>query len=123
MQIRVYYEDTDVGGVVYHSNYINFCERARSELFFKRGASPIFAGCHFVVRKLNARYIKPALFGDILVVSTGIKKLKYASLLLEQIIYRDEQKIFSLDVEVVFMKNQKIAPIPKDIKEVFADNG
>jgi len=53
VKIRVYYEDTDAGGVVYHSNYLNFCERARSELFFQKELSPVLQNGHFVARKLD----------------------------------------------------------------------
>ena len=60
MQLRVYYEDTDTGGVVYHSNYLNFCERARSELFFQRGLSPHKTNAFFVVSHIDAKFIKPA---------------------------------------------------------------
>ncbi|MGE4457522.1 MAG: hotdog domain-containing protein, partial [Arcobacteraceae bacterium] len=53
MQIRVYYEDTDTGGVVYHSNYLNFCERARSEAFFRLGMSPELSSGHFVAKRIE----------------------------------------------------------------------
>ncbi|MGD9625492.1 MAG: acyl-CoA thioesterase, partial [Arcobacter sp.] len=52
MKLRVYYEDTDAGGIVYHSNYLNFCERARSDVFFQKGFSPVLEGGHFVAKKI-----------------------------------------------------------------------
>ncbi|MDO9208030.1 MAG: YbgC/FadM family acyl-CoA thioesterase, partial [Sulfuricurvum sp.] len=91
MQIRVYYEDTDVGGVVYHSNYLNFCERARSQLFFDAGRSPILAEGHLVAKHIEADYIKSAKFGDLLTVDTLLKSIKNASFTLIQRIYRDEE--------------------------------
>ena len=93
MQVRVYYEDTDIGGVVYYANYLKFCERARSEMFFERGVSPIIEGGAFVVKSLKAEYIKSARFGDILDVETKLSELKGASALLSQKIYRDGEPL------------------------------
>ncbi len=58
MKYRIYYEDTDCGGVVYYANYLKFCERARSELFFQKGLSPHNNDEFFVVKNVNADYIK-----------------------------------------------------------------
>ena len=76
MQIKIYYEDTDTGGVVYHSNYLNFCERARSEAFFKKGMTPVLDDGHFVARKVEADYFIPAKLGDTLHVETRLFFLK-----------------------------------------------
>ena len=65
MRIRVYYEDTDCGGIVYHTNYIKYCERARSELFFAQGTPPSHATCGFVVSALEAKFLGFAKLGDI----------------------------------------------------------
>ena len=101
MQIRVYYEDTDVGGVVYHSNYLNFCERARSEAFFKRSKNPILESGHFVARKLNADFFKSAKLGDMLDIQTQLIEMKAASFTLKQTIFRDDEKIFELEILLV----------------------
>jgi acyl-CoA thioester hydrolase len=103
LKIRVYYEDTDLGGVVYHSNYLNFCERARSELFFSRGQSPVLNEGHFVAKSLEAEYIRPALFGDILEVKTELLSLKYASFTLQQTIYRGEEKLFAMKIKLAYL--------------------
>ncbi len=103
MKIRVYYEDTDLGGVVYHSNYLNFCERARSELFFSKGQSPVLDGGHFVAKSLEANYIKPALFADVLEVKTELTSLKFASFTLRQSIYRGEEKIFEMKIKLAYL--------------------
>jgi acyl-CoA thioester hydrolase len=120
MKIRIYYEDTDIGGIVYHSKYINFCERARSELFFEKGLSPIFEDYHFVVKKLEADFIESAGLGEIIEIKTKVIEKKRASLLLEQNIYRekDEKLIFSMKVLLVCMKKDKIAKIPDYFLEV-----
>jgi len=119
VQIRVYYEDTDCGGVVYHSNYISFCERARSELFFQKGLSPHKENEFFVVKHLEANFIKPAVFADILEVKTSMTTIKNASLCMNQDIYRGEELIFQATVKVAYLKNGKPSKIPLDILEVF----
>ena len=112
MQIRVYYEDTDVGGVVYHSNYLNFCERARSDAFFSRGLTPVLDGGHFVARKVVADYISSAKLGDLLDVKTSLVKMRAASFVLLQTIYKDEKKLFEMQITLAYItfegKPQKI---------------
>lgn len=112
MKIRVYYEDTDMGGVVYHSNYLNFCERARSEAFFSREITPVLEGGHFVARKLNADFIASAKLGDTLEIKSELLKMKAASFVLKQTIYKEEKKIFELEIVLAYItfegKPQKI---------------
>ena len=122
MKIQVYYEDTDCGGVVYHSNYLNFCERARSELFFQKGLSPHNGDEFFVVKRIEANYIKPALFGDVLEVQTKLIDKKNTSLTMEQNIYRNDEHLFSMLVTVVFLKNMKPSRIPQELMVVFNEN-
>ena len=119
MQIRVYYEDTDTGGVVYHSNYLNFCERARSELFFQKNLSPHKENEFFVVRHIEADFIKSAVLGDLLEVKTNLTHFKAASLTITQDIFRDNVLIFQAIVKVVYLKNGKPAKIPVELLEVF----
>ena len=85
--VRIYYEDTDCGGIVYHTNYIKYCERARSEIFFSAGILPNTERIGFVVRKLNTEFLDSAKLGDLLVVKTKIMKLGQTSLTLLQEIY------------------------------------
>ena len=119
MKIRVYYEDTDTGGVVYHSNYINFCERARSEAFFKKGLSPALDSGHFVARKLEADYLKSAKLGDELEITTEFLDMKAASFRLLQKIYRDEKVIFTLNITLVYITLEgKPQKITQDVKEL-----
>lgn len=119
MQIQVYYEDTDAGGVVYHSNYLNFCERARSDAFFKKGLSPILDSGHFVARKVVADYIMSAKLGDILDVKTSLVKMGGASFILVQTIHKEDKKIFELEVTLAYItfegKPQKIDTSTKEL--------
>jgi len=103
MQIRVYYEDTDTGGVVYHSNYLNFCERARSEAFFSRGLSPVLEQGHFVAKRVEADYITSAKLGDLLEVKNELIKMRGASFDLRQEIFKEEIKIFELVISLVYI--------------------
>ncbi|MDY3113190.1 MAG: YbgC/FadM family acyl-CoA thioesterase [Helicobacter sp.] len=134
MQIRVYYEDTDCGGIVYHTNYLKYCERARSEIFFKNKIPPLvksgggFVG--FVVKEMDIKFLSPAKLGDILEVNTRILKLQNASVELEQKIIlkerlesKEQKEIFIAKVVLVCLesKTQKIVKIPQILKEVFKE--
>ncbi|MBN2815697.1 MAG: YbgC/FadM family acyl-CoA thioesterase [Campylobacterales bacterium] len=103
MQIRVYYEDTDAGGVVYHANYLKYCERARSEAFYEKGLSPVLAEGHFVARKLMADYIVSAKLGDMLEVQNTLVSMKGASFVVKQQIYKESIKIFELEVVLAYI--------------------
>ena len=119
MKIRVYYEDTDAGGIVYHSNYLNFCERARSEVFYDRGMTPVLSHGHFVARRLSAEYISSAKLGDLLEVRGELLDMKAASFRLRQSIYLEEKKIFQLEITLAFItfdgKPQKIDVPTKEL--------
>ncbi|WP_345984373.1 YbgC/FadM family acyl-CoA thioesterase [Sulfurimonas sp. HSL-1656] len=103
MTIRVYYEDTDTGGVVYYANYLKFCERARSELFFSKGESPLFEGGHFVVRHLEADYLGSAVLGDLLEVSAEVVSVRGTGLQMHQKVRRGGELLFTLDVQLVYL--------------------
>ncbi len=103
MQLRVYYEDTDVGGVVFYANYLKFCERARSEAFFEKGLSPVLENGHFVVKDLNASYLSSAKLGDLLHVKSFLVEVKKVSFKLHQEVYRGDEKIFEMDITLVFI--------------------
>ena len=108
MEIRVYYEDTDMGGVVYYANYLKFCERARSEYFFQQGNTPHLQGGEFVVANLQATYKASAKLGDILNVKTEVLALKSSSLLLKQSVYTDDVLLFEMDIKLGFVQEGKI---------------
>ena len=118
MKIRVYYEDTDLGGVVYHSNYLNFCERARSELFFSKGESPVLDGGHFVAKHIEADYKKPAVFGDELDIHTKLLSFKSASFTLQQTVFRGDEKLFEMKIKLAYLSHEgKIKCFDEETKE------
>jgi acyl-CoA thioester hydrolase len=117
LKIRVYYEDTDTGGIVYHSNYLNFCERARSEVFFSRGMTPELESGHFVARKIVADYFRPAKLGDILEVKTELVEMKNASFSLKQTIYKDDTKLFELVITLAYIDFEGRAQKLKEVKD------
>ena len=117
MQIRVYYDDTDAGGIVYHANYLKFCERARSELFFEHGKTLSIDGAHFVVRHIDADFLKSAKLGDMVEVKHEILEIKNTSLRLLQHVWLDDIKIFEMKSLMVFAKNGKPCKMSLEVKE------
>lgn len=122
MKIRVYYEDTDVGGVVYHSNYLNFCERARSELFFERLPEIFDAHMgHFLLVKAECEFKKSAKIGDILEIKSTLLELKKASVRLKQEIFKNETLIFRAIFTLAFVKSGKASAMSEKISTAFKE--
>ncbi|GIT97292.1 acyl-CoA thioester hydrolase [Sulfurovum sp. TSL1] len=120
MKVRVYYEDTDAGGIVYHTNYIKYCERARSEIFFQRGMKPTLGDqSGFVVRDIKAGFLATAVLGDILEVTTKILTRKRSSLVLLQEVWKEEVKLFSMEVVLVYVEEGKPCRIPEVFEDIF----
>ena len=120
MKIRVYYEDTDAGGIVYHTNYMKYCERARSEVFFQRGMIPSQSDSSgFVVRDIKASFLATSTLGDTLNVTSKILTLKSSSLVLLQEVWKEEVKVFSMEVVLVYIDKRKPCRIPEAFKEIF----
>jgi acyl-CoA thioester hydrolase len=125
LDIRVYYEDTDSGGVVYYANYLKFIERGRSEflreLGFEQDQLISDQGVIFAVRSLQAEYLSPALFNDLLTIHTQVKKSRRASLIFSQKIrdLKQNKVLFEAQVTVACLDVQNFKPraIPSDILE------
>ena len=102
LPIRVYYEDTDFSGFVYHANYLKFCERARSDCLRLLGIhhheleSSSKSG--FVVRSMNCEFLKPAVIDDVLEVQTCFVSAKGARMFLKQSVWRGHDELFRADV-------------------------
>jgi len=118
VKIRVYYEDTDAAGIVYYANYLKFCERARSEAFFKRGLTPQSTEGYFVVKRLEAEYVKPAKLGDLLEVKTELLERRGASITLLQTVLKEDEKFFEMKVKLAFLKEGRAAKIPESLYSI-----
>jgi acyl-CoA thioester hydrolase len=120
VKIRVYYEDTDAGGIVYHANYLKYCERARSEIFFEAGMRP-FEGerSGFVVRRAECDFLGRARLGDLVEVRTRLLTLKRASVTLLQEIVLDDETIFRAHIHLAYLAGGKPARIPEKFIELF----
>ena len=120
MKIRVYYEDTDAGGIVYHTNYIKYCERARSEIFFQRDMKPTLGyKSGFVVRDLKASFLATSALGDTLEVTTKVLTHKRSFIVLLQEVWKEEVKIFSMEVVLVYVNEGKPYRIPEEFEDIF----
>ncbi|MEZ5813431.1 MAG: tol-pal system-associated acyl-CoA thioesterase [Alphaproteobacteria bacterium] len=113
--IRIYYEDTDAGGVVYHANYIAYGERARAEFLRHIGhqSSDLAKdfGTTFVVKHIEIEYLKPAFLDDLLTVHTSITSLKNSSFTMHHEIQKAGQIIADLHVVLVCVDATAIKPI------------
>ena len=127
--LRVYYEDTDLAGIVYYANYLKFIERARTEfvrdLGVDQGVLKAEQGVVFAVRRVKADYLTPALFDDVLEVRTTPMQVTGARIVLQQDVMREEVKLFGSVVTLVALTDQgRPARIPADIRQrMIADGG
>ncbi len=122
---RIYYEDTDSGGVVYYANYLKFFERARSDFLRSLGVSQsdLIAEKNliFVVRKCTIEYISPAKLDDEIDVNVEVKEVRNASILIEQKITKSAKILSHLNVEIVCVAADNFKPkkIPQNLKTLF----
>ena len=125
MQVRVYYEDTDFTGIVYHANYLRFMERGRTKYLRLLGADQhaLFAeaqneapGFAFVVRSMQIEYLKPARMDDVLDVVTVPADIRGASITLAQEVRRGEDVLVEARVKVAFVSGGRARPIPKALR-------
>ena len=123
-KLKVYYEDTDSGGVVYYANYLKFLERARTEALFSIGFSNKKIQEEFdaliIVKSCNIEYKKSAFLEDELTIRSFVKSITKTSFFMNQIITKDEKIIVEAQVHLVFIdKNGKPIKIPEDIYSKF----
>lgn len=127
MQIRVYYEDTDFSGIVYHANYLRFMERGRTNHLRLMGAEQhaLFAqaeseapGFAFVVRSMALDYFKPARMDEVLDIVTWPVVVKGASITLAQEVRRGEELLVKAEVRVAFISEGRAHPIPKALRDL-----
>ncbi|MBC7585114.1 tol-pal system-associated acyl-CoA thioesterase [Tardiphaga sp. vice352] len=125
MQVRVYYEDTDFSGIVYHANYLRFMERGRTNYLRLLGADQraLFAeaeseapGFAFVVRSMTLEYLKPSRMDDLLDIVTRPIEVKGASILMGQEVWRGDELLLEAKVKVAFVSGGRAKPIPKALR-------
>jgi len=120
--VRVYYEDTDAGGVVYYANYLRFMERARTEWLRAMGFDqPVLAAEHhllFVVRAVNIDYLKPSRFDDNLQVTVEVVNVGGSRIRFLQRVLRGGEEIVRADVDVVCVNTDTFRParVPREMR-------
>jgi len=115
---RVYYEDTDAGGVVYHANYLRFAERARTEWLRELGFNQSGLDVLFVVRRVEIDYLAPARLDHVLTIKTSLQNISRASITLEQDFYSDGKLMAKAIVVIVCVGRKELRPvsIPDEIR-------
>jgi len=127
MPVRVYYQDTDAAGVVFHATYLDFMERARVEWLRSQGFEPQELARRFrlvfIVRHLEVAYVKPAVLDDLLVVTAAVQKLGRAQLTLVQEVLRGREALVraSVNLACVATGSLKPMPVPEEVLASFAD--
>lgn len=119
--LRVYYEDTDLAGIVYYANYLKFIERARTEwvrtLGIDQARLKAEEGIVFAVRRVEANYLTPAKFDDVLTVETSIGEITGARITLSQVVYRGDERLFDAMVMLVALTDGgRPARLPADVR-------
>lgn len=123
--LRVYYEDTDAGGIVYHSIFLNFAERARTECLRHMGLEQTILkekeNIIFVVTKAEIAYKRPARLDDILVVETRLNTIRKARMSMRQIVQKGETVLAEMTIEIacVSLDTFKSKPVPAHLIEIF----
>ena len=125
--IRVYYEDTDLAGIVYYANYLKFIERGRTEMLRDLGIDQVAiksdAGVVFAVRRVEADYLQPAVFDDELVVETRVISVGGARVVLAQDVVRDGTVLFGSEVTIVALTDQgRPARLPGQVRTALASS-
>jgi acyl-CoA thioester hydrolase len=126
LPVRVYWEDTDASGLVYHTSYVRFMERGRTELLRTLGLDqrPLLEGAvgkpvFFVVRAMELDFRKPAVMDDLLSVETRLTELGGASITLEQKVRRGDEILVSAVVKVVCVEEGRARRLPADVRAKF----
>ena len=123
-QIKVYYEDTDATGRVYHSNYLNFLERARTEYFYNLGFNHKILfdkyDMYFVVKNINIEFKSPAFFEDILNIETSVLNHSKYKIIFKQLVYNNNNLLIDSNVTIVGVNSEgKLIKIPNQLYKSF----
>ena len=123
-KIKVYYEDTDATGRVYHSNYLNYLERARTEYFYKLGFNHKMLfdkyDMYFVVKNINIEFKSPAFFEDILNIETSLLNHSKYKIIFKQLVYNHSKLLIDSNVIIVGVNSKgKLIKIPNQLYKSF----
>lgn len=125
LSLRIYYEDTDFSGFVYHARYLHFFERARTEMLRALGHDQraMFANPEgpeaFVVRRMAIDFVRPALMDDIVEVRSVTTKVQGATMQIDQRLYRGEDLLCSADVQVAYLVGGRPRRMPDSLRALF----
>jgi acyl-CoA thioester hydrolase len=121
--VRVYYEDTDFSGRVYHASYLRFLERGRTEWLRGRGFAhrdlAVTSGVAFAVRSLQIEYLAPATMDDLLVVETSVAAARGASIEFQQRVLLGDKELVAATVLVAAIRGGRPVRIPADLRRLF----
>lgn len=126
--LRIYWEDTDAGGVVFYANYLKFFERARTEwlrsLGFGQEQLRAETGAIFIVSETRVRYLRPARLDDQLTVTVDVKHAGQASMTIAQVAWRGDERLAEGDIRIGCVDAQSFRPrrIPEPLLKVMADH-
>ena len=129
VSVRVYYQDTDAAGVVFHATYLDFMERARVEWLRQQGFEPQELARRFrlvfIVRHLQLAYLKPAVLDDLVTVTAAVQKLGRAQVTLAQEVWRGKQALVRATVNLacVATGSLKPMPVPDEVLASFSEDG
>jgi acyl-CoA thioester hydrolase len=121
--VRVYYEDTDFSGRVYHASYLRFLERGRTEWLRRRGFTNLqlakSTGIAFAVRSLQIGYLAPAMMDDLLIVETRAAAVRGASITFNQRVVRGDKELVTAEVLAASIRDDRPARIPAELRRLF----
>ncbi|WP_334151383.1 YbgC/FadM family acyl-CoA thioesterase [Hyphomicrobium sp.] len=129
LPVRVYFEDTDAGGIAYHASYVRWCERGRTDFLRLLGTDSrrLIDGSEsrepaaFVVRRMNCEFLRPTRMDDVLVVETRVKEVGGASVALLQTVLNGERRVFEAEVTVVLVAvSGKPLRVSQEVRAAFA---
>ena len=125
LDVRVYFQDTDAGGIVFHAAYLNFFERARTEWLREIGVTQNTLKNVYdmliIVRKINVRYLRPGFLDDFLTVRTSLREMGRAQITVSQTIFRDNEELIwgRINLAFVSVKHRRPKLMPNILREKF----
>ena len=125
LDVRVYFQDTDAGGIVFHAAYLNFFERARTEWLREIGVTQNTLKNVYdmliIVRKINVRYLRPGFLDDFLTVRTSLREMGRAQITVSQTIFRDNEELVwgRINLAFVSVKHRRPKLMPNILREKF----